>query len=81
MDNKYYKQWVQMYVKEEDLKFLVEQLGTIWNNYYYLNTMKPNDKEILAKKLSAERVYKQFKDSEACIISVQDRLNEFEGEE
>jgi len=69
--SEYYKQWVQMYVKKEDLKFLVEQLGTIWNNYYYLNTMKPNDKDILAKKISAERVYKEF----------QARLNEFEGEE
>ena len=69
--SEYYKQWVQMYVRKEDLKFLVEQLGVVWNNYYYLNTMKPKDKDILAKKLSAERVYREF----------QARLNEFEGEE
>lgn len=59
-----------MEVSKEDLKFLVDQLGVIWNNYYYLNTMQPNDKDILAKKLSAERVYREF----------QARLNEFEGE-
>ena len=59
-----------MEVSKEDLKFLVDQLGVVWNNYYYLNTMQPNDKDILAKKLSAERVYREF----------QARLNEFEGE-